>query len=308
MARIMDFVHDDTGSHIAKAAKVLAVPDEDEDDDLLGDVKEGPEEEPYEGDDAEPEPDESDGDAEPEADDEPDEKPEPKAAKPRTGRSPADKDPLKAEMDRLVAESQRAQVLEARLAEQERRAQLADLNAIKSHAALKSHQFESLKRELDEAIELGEVSRQSELRDKYHDARYELQQLGAFIQRQEQTLAQPAAAPAPVAPPPNPRAVAWTKKQKWWGKDQALTGAAFTIDEQLIKEGVNPYKDEFYAELNKRLAPYIPQSNRRRQAVAGVSSRTAPASGRKVKLDAEQREMARRLNVPEQEYAKFVDY
>lgn len=301
MARIMDFVHDDSGSHVAKvakAAKATAVPDED--DDLLADVEDGPDEEPYEGDDAEPDPPEPDGDAEPDEDgeEEPDEKPEPKAAKRR--------DPLKAEMDRLVAESRRAQALEARLAEQERRAQLADLNAIKSHAALKSHQFETIRKELDEAIELGEVSRQSELRDRYHDTRTELQQLGAFIQRQEQALQQPAAAPAP--PPPNPRAVAWTKRQKWWGKDQALTGAAFTIDEQLIREGVNPYTDQFYAELNKRLAPYIPQSNRRRQAVAGVSSRGAPASGRKVKLDAEQREMARRLNVPEQEYAKFVDY
>jgi hypothetical protein len=296
MARIMDFVHDDSGSHIAKAVKATAAPDEDEDDDLLGDVKEGPEEEPYE--DAEPDSPEPDEDAEDDADEEPDEKPEPKATK--------RKDPLKGEMDRLVAESQRAVQLEARLREQERRAQLADLNAIKSHAALKSHQFESLKRELDEAIELGEVSRQSELRDRYHDARTELQQFNAFIQRQEQTLAQPAAAPA--QPPPNPRAVAWTKKQKWWGTDQALTGAAFTIDEQLIREGVNPYTDEFYSQLNKRLAPYIPQSNRRRQAVAGVSSRSAPPSGRKVKLDAEQREMARKLNVPEQEYAKFVDY
>jgi hypothetical protein len=298
MARIMDFVHDDTGSHVAKAAKITAAPDEDEDDDLLGDVKEGPEEEPDEGEDAEPDSLDPDEDAEPDEDEEPEEKPEPKAAK--------RKDPLKAEMDRLVAESQRATVLEARLAEQERRAHLADLNAIKSHAALKSHQFESLKRELDEAIELGEVSRQSELRDRYHDTRTELQQLGAYIQRQEQALQQPV--PAPAAPPPNPRAVAWTKKQKWWGKDQALTGAAFTIDEQLIREGINPYTDAFYAELNKRLSPYIPQSNRRRQAVAGVSSRSAPASGRKVKLDAEQREMARRLNVPPEEYAKFVDY
>lgn len=298
MARIMDFVHDDTGSHIAKAAKASAVPDEDEDDDLLGDVKEGPEEEPYDDEDAEPEPAEPDDDAEPE-EDEPEEKPEPKAAK--------RKDHLKAEMDHLVAESRRAQQLEALLREQERRAQLADLNSIKAHAALKSHQFESLKRELDEAIELGEVSRQSELRDKYHDARTELQQFSAFIQKQEQQLQQ---APQQAAPavPPNPRAVAWTQKQKWWGTDKVLTGAAYIIDEELIKEGVNPYTDRFYKQLEQRLAPYMQRANRRRQAVAGVDSRSAPASGRKVKLDAEQREMARRLNVPEQEYAKFVNY
>jgi hypothetical protein len=299
MARTMDFVHDDTGSHVAKAAKITAAPDEDEDDDLLGDVKEGPEEEPYDDEDADsPEPDE---DTEDDVDEEPDEKPEPKAAKRR--------DPLKDEMDRLVAESQRAQALEARLFDQERRAQLADLNSIKAHAALRSHQFESIKRDLDEAIELGEVARQSELRDRYYDARTELQQLGAYIQRQEQTLSQPVQQRQAPTPPPNPKAVAWTKKQKWWGKDDVLTGAAFLIDEKLIKEGVNPYKDEFYSELNKRLSPYMQQANRRRQAVAGVDSRSAPQrTGRKVKLDAEQREMARRLNVPAEEYAKFVDY
>jgi hypothetical protein len=299
MARIMDFVHDDSGSHIANAAKIrAAAPDEDEDDDLLVDVNEGPEEAPYEDEDAEPEP--PDEDAEPDEDEEPDEKP--KAAKRRA-------DPLKAEMDRLVAESQRASQLEARLAEQERRAQLAELGAIKSHAALKSREFEAIKKDLDEAIELGEVSRQSELRDKYHDTRSELQQLGAFIQRQEQTLNQPAAPPVPASPPPNPKAVEWTKKQKWWGKDEALTAAAYAIDDRLIKEGVNPYTDQFYSELNKRLSPYMQRSTRRRQAVAGVDTRSASRpSGRKIKLDAEQRETARRLNVPEAEYAKYVDY
>jgi hypothetical protein len=298
MARVMDFVHDDSGSHVARTAKQSAAPDDDEIDDLLSDVQEGPEDQPYEDEDAEPEPDEeSEGQEESEEPEE--EKPEPKAAK--------RKDHLKGEMDRLVAESQRSAALEARLREQERRAQLADLNSIKSHAALRAFEFETVKRQLDEAIELGEVSRQSELRDKYHDLRTEMQQAAAFIQRQEQVLSQPQAAPQPQQPPPNPRAVAWTKKQSWWGTDDALTAVALIIDEKLIKEGVNPYTDGFYKQLEKRLAPYMPRSGRRRQAVAGVSTRSAPsASGRKVRLDSDQLEMARRLNVPPAEYAKYV--
>lgn len=299
MARIMDFVHDDSGSHKTAVVSSAIEPDED-DNDLLNDVKEGPEEEPYENEDAEPEPAEPDEDGEEEVE-EPDEAPEPKAAK--RAKVP---DPLKAEMDRLVAESQRAAQLEARLAEQQRRAELAELGAIKSHAALKAREFETIKRELDEAIELGEVSKQSELRDKYHDTRSELQQLGAYIQRQEQTLNQPVAQPAPAAPPANPKAVEWTKRQKWWGKDEALTAVAFAIDDRLIKEGVNPYSDAFYQELQRRLAPYMPRSDRRRQAVAGVSSRSAPAPGRKVRLSDEDRAMAARLDVPPEEFAKYV--
>src|SRR5690349_11639650 len=184
MARVMDFVHDDSGSHVAKAAKVSAVPDDDEDDDLLNDVKEGPEEEPYE-EDPDPEEEDSEPEVEDEGEDEPEEKPEPKAAK--------RKDHLKVEMDRLVAESQRATALEARLRDQERRAQIADLNSIKSHAALRAFEFENVKRQLDEAIELGEVSRQSELRDKYHDLRNEMSQAAAFIRQQEQMLSRPQA-------------------------------------------------------------------------------------------------------------------
>src|SRR5690349_4131653 len=160
MARMMDFVHDDSGSHVVKAAKQSAVPDDDEDDDLLNDVKEGPEEEPYE-ESPDPEEEDSEPEVEDEGQDEPEEKPEPKAAK--------KKDHLKVEMNGLVAESKQEQALEARLRDQERSGQIADLNSIKSHAALRAFELENVKSQLDEAIELREVSKQSELRDKYHD-------------------------------------------------------------------------------------------------------------------------------------------
>jgi len=51
----------------------------------------------------------------------------------------------------------------------------------------------------------------------------------------------------------------------------------------------------------------MPQRHRRRQAVASVETRTAPnARGRKVKLEADHLDMARRLGVPPAEYAKYV--
>jgi hypothetical protein len=310
----MDFTHDDSGSHQVsdrKSSSKLSTikkqqkPTVDDDDDLLVAGGEDPDEdvEPDE-DDVEPEPGperDPDEDAEPDEDDEPeeDEESEPKAARKKA-------DPLKSEMDKLVAESQRAAQLEAKLQEQERRAAQAELGAIKSYAALKQRDLEITRKELDEATELGEVSRQSELRDKYHDLRTELGQMAAYIQRQEQVLSQPAA-PAP-APPPNPKAVAWAKKQKWWGVDKGLTGAAFAIDEDLISEGISPHSDEFYRQLDKRLKPYMSRDNQRRQTVAAVSTRTPPGGPRrKVKLDADQLEMARRLNVPPAEYAKYVD-
>lgn len=306
MARVMDFTHDDSGSRPVRSPKQLPLTknkaNKDDDDELLlADSDPDDEDETFTepDEDAEPEPDpdeEIDADAEEEPEEDPEE--EPPAARKR-------KDSLKDEMDRLVAESQRAIQLEATVRAQERRIQQAELGAIKSHAALKQREFEITRRELDESIELGEVSKQSELRDKYHDLRNELGQMAAYIQRQEQVLAQPVA--PPPDPPPNPRAVEWAKKQKWWGKDKGLTGAAFAIDDDLIREGVNPYSDDFYRQLDKRLKPYMSRANARRQTVAAVNTRTAPnARGRKVKLDSEQRDMARRLGVPPEEYAKYV--
>mgnify|MGYP007032650380 CR=1 FL=1 len=141
--------------------------------------------------------------------------------------------------------------------------------------------------------------------------------------RNEERLAQPVeepeAAPQQVQQQqaaPDPKAEAWAQKNEWFGSDQTMTYAAFGIHRQLIEdEGFDPTSDEYYSELDNRIRTEFPQKfaeTKRdtgpRVASAGstASKSSSPKGRRTVKLTPSQIAIAKRLNVPLEEYAKYV--
>ena len=139
--------------------------------------------------------------------------------------------------------------------------------------------------------------------------------------RNEQRQEQPAPSPEPAAPlqeqpqQPDPKAEAWAQKNEWFGNDQTMTYAAFGIHRQLIEEeGFDPSSDEYYSELDKRVRTEFPhkfaeakRDTGPRVASAGSTASKSPSKGRRtVKLTPSQIAIAKRLNVPLEEYAKYV--
>jgi hypothetical protein len=164
------------------------------------------------------------------------------------------------------------------------------------------------------------------LEDGNADAMYDAQQNISRIAMEEARLAQLKAAreertqevqaQAPQAPP-DPKAEGWAQKNSWFGQDQTMTYAAFGLHKQLIEdEGFDPNSDEYYNELDTRIRSEFPhkfqetpkKSNSPRVASAGTtaSKSSSPKGRRTVKLSASQIAIARRLNVPLEEYAKYV--
>jgi hypothetical protein len=116
---------------------------------------------------------------------------------------------------------------------------------------------------------------------------------------------------------PDPKAEDWAKKNTWFGQDQTMTYAAFGLHKQLIEdEGFDPNSDEYYNELDNRIRSEFPhkfqdaqrKSSAPRVASAGTtaSKSSSPKGRRTVKLTASQIAIAKRLNVPLEEYAKYV--
>ena len=131
------------------------------------------------------------------------------------------------------------------------------------------------------------------------------------------------AAPAPTQatpetppPKPDPKAEDWAKKNTWFGQDQTMTYAAFGLHKQLIEdEGFDATSDEYYTELDNRIRSEFPhkfqeapkRSNSPRVASAGTTASKSSTKGRRtVKLTPSQIAIAKRLNVPLEEYAKYV--
>tara|TARA_R110000751_G_scaffold29313_4_gene75565 strand:+ start:1536 stop:2423 length:888 start_codon:yes stop_codon:yes gene_type:complete len=112
---------------------------------------------------------------------------------------------------------------------------------------------------------------------------------------------------------PDPKAEKWAARNEWFGDDQAMTFAAFGIHKELVEEGVDPTSDNYYVEVDNRMAENFPHkfSNGQSAPVQQVAASSRGASGRKVsrkiKLTPSQVAIAKRLNVPIEEYAKHIE-
>ena len=115
----------------------------------------------------------------------------------------------------------------------------------------------------------------------------------------------------------DPKAETWAAKNDWFGQDRAMTFTAFEIHKDLVeKEGYDPKSDEYYAEVDKRIRVDFPHkfdnsgninTTKPVQTVASASTSAARSikPGRKtVKLTPSQVAIAKKLNVPLEDYAK----
>jgi len=142
-----------------------------------------------------------------------------------------------------------------------------------------------------------------------HRLAKERQESQPEVKPQEQT--QPQAQPEAQV---DPKAKAWAEENPWFGENEEMTMLAMGLDKKLKQEGFDPRSDEYYTEINKRIRKRFPEefeeektSSANRVAPAdSTASRSSNKGRRTVKLSPSQVAMAKRLNVPLEEYAKYV--
>ena len=116
-------------------------------------------------------------------------------------------------------------------------------------------------------------------------------------------------------PAPDYKAQEWQQKNQWFGKDEEMTSFALGLHTKLINSGVNPKSDEYYERLNGRLRQVFPESFESEKNVDAPTSRpaksnVAPATRstapKKIVLTQTQVNLAKRLGVPLELYARKV--
>tara|TARA_Y100001951_G_scaffold32274_1_gene25374 strand:+ start:217 stop:1110 length:894 start_codon:yes stop_codon:yes gene_type:complete len=184
-------------------------------------------------------------------------------------------------------------------------------------------QLDSAKRLLKEAHESGDVDKIVEAQEALSNLALEKGKLAKAQRETPETpapVATPAAQPAQPAQqpaaPPDPKAESWAKRNDWFGQDEVMTYAAFGVHRRLIEdEGFDPQTDEYYSELDRRmlsefpvkLGQKTPSNGGSRKVASAEASASRKKSGRKtVRLTPSQVAIAKRLNVPLEEYAKYV--
>jgi len=178
-----------------------------------------------------------------------------------------------------------------------------------------------------EAFESGEKEKLLQAQEMLNEAQVDLKHLNLTKAQMEDVAEEIEQEPVPAQQAaskstPDPRAEDWVSKNEWFGKDKILTVSALALDQELKEEGFDTNDEEFYNEIDRRLAEAFPhkfttskvdvEENQNRvqeptstpAQVVGSSSRSAPNSSKsKVKLTKEDVRLANKWNIPLETYA-----
>ena len=212
-----------------------------------------------------------------------------------------------------------AQSVEHKRKQWESRYDKLDSTFLKDSETRIKSQLDAIKGKLAAAIEGGDTTKQVEAQTELSALTSDARNIQSEKLRREEYTKEPRT-PAygggtpektPTLPQVDEQAEEWATKNSWFGKDRAMTFTAFEHHKDLVeKEGFDPKSDEYYAEIDKRIKVDFPHKFDRKeipaktvQTVASVKRGVKP--GRKsVKLTSSQVQIARKLNVPLEEYAK----
>jgi hypothetical protein len=188
-------------------------------------------------------------------------------------------------------------------------------------------QITSARRNYKDAYEAGDTDRMIEAqealarassdKERYDLAKRRADQRVEVTPQQQQYQQQPAQQQRqqPQQPQVDPKAQGWAEKNTWFGQDEVMTYAAFGIHRKLVEEeGFDPQSDDYYTEIDRRVRSEFPHkfkaspsSGKSQVAPAGSSASRSTKQGRRtVRLSPSQIAIAKRLNVPLEEYAKYV--
>jgi hypothetical protein len=119
----------------------------------------------------------------------------------------------------------------------------------------------------------------------------------------------PVVQPAPsVAPPPvDDKARAWLRANPWFETNNRMRAIALEVDKELVSNGVDPTSDDYYQRINQEVRQLFPDafpSERKKSSVVAPATRsTAP---RKIVLTQSQVQIAKRLGLTNEQYARAV--
>lgn len=203
----------------------------------------------------------------------------------------------------------------------EKKYQETDENYLKQYDARIDSERDKAKANLKAALDENNTEAIMEANDQLTKLAVEKEKVSMSLSEKETQKKQLESQPevqqeAQPQAPISPRAQKWAEENDWFGSDRVLTGAAMSIHEDLIQQGIDGESDEYYNQINKRMKEYFPQKfaessteeqPQKAAPVQNVASVSRRSGGRKsVKLTKSQVVIAKKLGVPLEEYAKYV--
>jgi len=188
--------------------------------------------------------------------------------------------------------------------------QTALLEQAKKNAAIET---EGAKRAYKEAYESGDSDAVLEAQEKLTNAKIKSDRLANFklpALQETRTPVQTQVEQTAPAVQVDERAANWQKNNSWFGSDDEMTSLALGLHNKLVKQGISPQSDEYYETIDSRMRQVFPDNfedaepkRKKAQVVAPATRSTAP---KKVTLTRTQVQIAKRLGLTPEQYAKQV--
>ena len=173
--------------------------------------------------------------------------------------------------------------------------------------------LDAAKKAYREAYDEGDGDKLVEAQQVMQEATYELREVKKFktpaLQQQENAVQQQ------QVTPPDRRAMAWQERNSWFGQDEEMTASALGLHEKLKRNGVVVGSDDYYATLDKTMRKRFSENfessetetkadQPRTKSSTVVAPATRSTSPNKVKLRASQIQIAKKLGLTPEQYAR----
>jgi len=180
-----------------------------------------------------------------------------------------------------------------------------------------SGEVETAKRMYREAYEAGDTDKLVEAQEALTTAKIRADKVNNFRPaplQVEETPVQITQQPTKAAPVDD-KLLAWQDENQWFGSNKRMTAYALGLHEELVSEGIPSGSDEYYKRINADIRERFSDQFGAEESVDAKPQRTksnvvAPASRstapRKIVLTQTQVNLAKRLGVPLELYARKV--
>ena len=183
-----------------------------------------------------------------------------------------------------------------------------------------ANELDQAKRKYKEAYEAGDADALVEAQESLTAAKMKAERVNNFkpTPLQETKTAVQTTQQVPQAPQTDPKLRAWQDENQWFGPNKRMTAYALGLHEELVDNGISAGSDDYYKAIDTEMRARFPDvfesgksekqetaptSSKKSNVVAPATRSTAP---KKIVLTKTQVDIAKRLGVPLELYARKV--
>jgi len=179
-------------------------------------------------------------------------------------------------------------------------------------------ELEAAKKQYKDAYELGDSEKVLEAQQKLNEVNFKAQRIKSL--QTPKNSVQEKEDKAPAALPPDAKALEWQKKNDWFGKDDEMTSLALGLHEKLVKQNGPAYAttDEYYNRINETMRKRFPEhfdtdsddaevetkETTKAKPATIIAPVTRTTSSKKIRLTTSQVNLAKKLGLTPEQYAK----